>query len=193
MLSTRRSRSLLSVISFVFISLFVPAAFGQTITTADAVGVISDTSGAAVPGAIVTISSAESGEKRTTTTNTKGEYRFPLMKPGEYLISATSKGLKSNINKITLLVGQEQEVNITMNPQGTTITVEVSTEAPILQSENANLETSFSTKQVEQLPMAGGDLTTLAMTIPGVRVNVTGGSSNMNANGIPGASIIFTL
>jgi hypothetical protein len=193
MFSTRRSRSLLSALSFAFISLLVPAAFGQTITTADAVGVISDTSGAAVPGATVTISSSESGEVRTATANTKGEYRFPLMKPGDYIISAASKGLKSNISKITLLVGQEQEVNIIMNPQGTTITVEVNTEAPILQAENANLETSFSTKQVEQLPMAGGDLTTLAMTIPGVRVNVTGGSSNMNANGIPGASILFTL
>ena len=41
--------------------------------------------------------------------------------------------------------------------------------------------------------MAGGDLTTLAMTTPGVRVNVTGGSGNMNANGIPGSSILFTL
>jgi hypothetical protein len=41
--------------------------------------------------------------------------------------------------------------------------------------------------------MPGGDLTTLAMTAPGIRVNVTGGSSNMNANGIPGASILYTL
>ncbi len=41
--------------------------------------------------------------------------------------------------------------------------------------------------------MAGGDITTLAMTVPGIRVNVTGGSSNMNANGIPGASILYTL
>ena len=41
--------------------------------------------------------------------------------------------------------------------------------------------------------MPGGDLTTLAMTTPGIRVNVTGGSSNMNANGIPGASILYTL
>lgn len=41
--------------------------------------------------------------------------------------------------------------------------------------------------------MAGGDLTTLAMTVPGIRVNVTGGSANMNANGIPGTSVQFTL
>jgi hypothetical protein len=41
--------------------------------------------------------------------------------------------------------------------------------------------------------MGGGDLTTLAMTVPGVRVNVKGGSGNMNANGIPGSSLLFTL
>ena len=41
--------------------------------------------------------------------------------------------------------------------------------------------------------MPGGDLTTLAMTAPGIRVNVTGGSGNMNANGIPGATILYTL
>ena len=68
--------------------MLAPAAFSQTITTADAVGVVSDTSGAVVPGATVTIKSAESGESRTETTNGQGQYRFPLMKPGDYAISA---------------------------------------------------------------------------------------------------------
>ncbi len=84
------------------------------------------------------------------------------------------------------MVGQAQELNLAMNAQGANTVVEVTSEAPILQAENANLETSFNQKQVEDLPMAGGDLTTLAMTVPGIRVNVTGGSGNMNANGIPG-------
>ena len=80
-----------------------------------------------------------------------------------------------------------------MNPQGTNTIVEVTAEAPILNTENANLETNFTQSQVVNMPMAGGDLTTLAMTTPGIRVNVTGGSSNMNANGVPGASILYTL
>ena len=167
--------------------------FSQTITTADAVGVVSDPSGAIVPGAKVTIKSTESGESRTELTNGSGQYRFPLMKPGEYDISAASKGLKSNFLKITLLVGQALEANITMNPEGTSTTVEVMATAAILQAENANLETNFNKAQVDNLPMPGGDLTTLAMTAPGIRVNVTGGSSNMNANGIPGVTILFTL
>jgi hypothetical protein len=170
-----------------------PLAFSQTITTADVVGVVSDTSGAVVPGAKVTIKSLGSGESRTETTNAEGQYRFPLMKPGDYEISADSKGLKSNLIKVTLLVGQAQEANITMNPQGTSTTVEVNATGAILQTENANIETNFNKAQVDNLPMPGGDLTTLAMTDPGIRVNVTGGSGNMNANGIVGSTILYTL
>jgi Carboxypeptidase regulatory-like domain len=177
----------------VILALAAPFTFSQSITTADAVGVITDSSGAVVPGATVTIRSSESGETRTVTANDQGQYRFPLMKPGEYTITAASKGLKSNITRITLQVGQEQEVNVTMNAQGNTTIIEVTSEAPIVQTENANLETNYNTAQVIDLPMAGGDLTTLAMTAPGIRVNITGGSSNMNANGIPGASILYTL
>jgi len=170
-----------------------PFTFGQTITTADATGVISDSSGAVVPGAAVTLKSLDSGESRTETSNGAGQYRFSLLKPGVYEISASSQGLKSNLDKITLLVGQAQEVNIKMNPLGTTTVLEVTTDAGVLQTENANIESNFNKQQIDDLPMPGGDLTTLAMTTPGIRVNVTGGSSNMNANGIPGASILFTL
>jgi hypothetical protein len=191
MLNKRRT-ALLSLLGALLV-LCAPLAFSQTITTAEVVGVVTDSSGAVVPGATVTIKSADSGETRTVTSNDQGRYRFSLMKPGDYAVTADSKGLKSNISKITLLVGQEQELNISMNAMGTATIIEVSAEAPIVQTENANLETSYSTKQVVDLPMAGGDLTTLAMTVPGVRVAVTGGSGNMNANGIPGSSVLFTL
>src|SRR5580698_1407310 len=190
-----RLRSALFAVLFLapVVLLTAPPAFSQTITTADVVGVVSDTSGAVVPGAKVIIKSSDSGESRTETTNGQGQYRFPLIKPGDYEISATAKGLKSNFFKVTLLVGQAQEANVTMNPEGTSTTVEVNATAAILQTENANLETNFNKSQVDNLPMPGGDLTTLAMTASGIRVNVTGGSGNMNANGIPGSTILFTL
>src|SRR5580658_9691887 len=105
-----------------------PFSFGQTITTADAVGVVSDTTGGVVPGAKVTIKSLESGETRTETTNGQGQYRFPLLKPGQYEVSASSQGLKSNLSRIVLLVGEAQEVNITMNAQGVSTVVEVTAE-----------------------------------------------------------------
>jgi outer membrane receptor for ferrienterochelin and colicin len=173
--------------------LLAALACGQTLTTGDVVGVVTDTTGAVVPGATVTIKATESNETRTATTSDRGQYRFAQMSAGEYILSASTPGLKSNSMRFTVLVGQEQAMNIVMNPQGTTTTVEVNAETSVVQTENANLATSYNTNQVVDLPMAGGDLTTLAMTVPGVRVNTQGGSGNMNANGIPGSSILFTL
>ena len=190
------TRSRITFFAVLFLAaafLVTPSAFSQTITTGDVVGVVTDTSGAVVPNATVTLKSIDTGETRTDTTNTQGQYRFPLLKPGDYIVSASTAGLKSNNARLTLLVGQEQETNITMNPQGTSTIIEVTSESPIVQTENANLETNYNQSQVINLPMAGGDLTTLAMTVPGIRVNVTGGSGNMNANGIPGSSILYTL
>ncbi len=189
----RFKNTLFAALLLAALCVITPLAFSQTVTTGDVVGVITDTSGAVVPGATVTLKSVDSGETRTATTNDQGQYRFPLLKPGDYILSAGTAGLKSNNTRFTLLVGQEQEMNLTMNPQGTSTIVEVTSEAPIVQTENANLETSYNAKQVQELPMPGGDLTTLAMTVPGVRVAVTGGSGNMNANGIPGSSILYTL
>ncbi len=190
---TRSRIAFLAVLFLAVAFLATPPAFSQTITTGDVVGVVSDTSGAVVPGAKVTLKSLDSGETSTETAGPQGEYRFSLLKPGEYTVSASTPGLKSNNTRLTLLVGQAREMNIIMNPQGTNTIIEVTSEAPIVQTENANLETNYNSAQVVNLPMAGGDLTTLAMTVPGVRVSVVGGSGNMNANGIPGSSVLFTL
>ncbi len=121
----------------------VPLAFSQTLTTGDVVGVITDTSGAVVPGATVTMKSVATNETRTVTTNTIGEYRFSLMTPGEYILSATSAGMKSNNTRFSVLIGQEQAMNVTLNPQGTSTVVEVNAEAAIVQTENANMATSL--------------------------------------------------
>ena len=179
------------LLSWMFVA--TPLAFSQTITTGDVAGVIKDSSGAVVPKAMITLKSLDSGEVRNTSSNSAGEYRLDLLKPGQYEVSASAAGLKSNLQKFPVLVGQVAEINIALTVAGTQEIITVEAQGVALQTENANMETSFNQKQIVDLPMAGGDLTTLAMTVPGVRVNVTGGSSNMNANGIPGASILYTL
>ena len=168
-------------------------AFSQTITTGDVAGNVKDSSGAVVPAATITLKSADTGEVRTVVTGPSGEYRFPLLKPGEYSLSGEATGLKSNVQKFSVQVGQVAEMNLTLTVTASQQVVEVRAEAATLQTENANMETNFTKSQVDILPMPGGDLTTLAMTAPGIRVNVTGGSGNMNANGIPGSSVLYTL
>jgi len=173
--------------------LLAASAFGQTLTTGDVAGTVKDTTGAVIPNAVVTLRSIESGQVRTAKTGDNGAYRFSLLQPGDYEVSAQAAGLKSGTEKFTALVGQVTTIDLTATVQGTQEVVEVSAQATTLQTENANLATGYTTQQVVNLPMAGGDLTTLAMTVPGVRVNTTGGSGNMNANGIPGSSVLFTL
>ena len=167
--------------------------FTQTLTTGDVGGTVTDATSAIIPNATVTLKSTTTNDARTALTNSSGQYRFSLLQPGEYTLSAATTGLKSGTTKLSVLVGQNLEVNLTLTVQGTQEVVLVTAETPVLQTENANLTTAFTTQQVADLPMAGGDLTTLAMTVPGVRVNVKGGSGNMNANGVPGSSVLFTL
>ncbi len=192
--SSIAARALRSIVFSSALMLFLaPFTFAQTLTTGDTLGVVTDTTGAVVPDAKVTIKSLDSGESRTETANGQGEYRFSLLKPGIYELSAATSGLKSNLSKIELLVGQAQEVNLVMNPQGTTTTVEVTADVPVLQKENANRESNFNKAQVDDLPAPGGDLTTLAYTAPGIVINVKGGSGNITVNGIAGTTTLYTL
>jgi len=173
--------------------LAAPFLLAQTLTTGDVTGVIADSTGAVVPGATVTLKFEATNQLRTEVANAEGRYRFSLLDPGDYTISAQTAGLKSNLEKISVAVGQERAVNLTLNVQGTQEVVEVKADAAIIQTENANLATAVSTAQVVSLPMNGGDLTTVAFTVPGVRMNVGGGNGNFNANGIPLTSVLFTI
>jgi outer membrane receptor protein involved in Fe transport len=171
--------------------------YGQTMTTADVTGLITDATGAVVPGATITITSVDTNETRTATSNGQGQYRFPLMRPGDYTISAKASGLQSSIERFTLGLSVEQAMNLTLKVQTTQQTVEVTAEASAVQTENANLTTSFATRQVTNLPFNGGDLTTVSMTIPGVLMGGTvggaSGDANVVMNGINGGSVLYTL
>jgi Carboxypeptidase regulatory-like domain/TonB-dependent Receptor Plug Domain len=173
-----------------FAAALLPA---QTLTTGDVTGIIKDTSGAVIPSVEVTLKQQESNEVRTALTNADGRYRFSLLAPGNYTISAEIPGFKSNIQKLLVIVGQDQALDLTLSVTGVQQVVEVNAEATITQTENANMVTALSTTQLTTLPMNGGDLTTVAFTVPGVRMNVGGGNGNFNANGIPLTSILFTI
>lgn len=168
-----------------------PGAYGQTMTTGDIVGTVTDASGAVVPNAKVTAKLTATNETHSGVTNGSGEYRFSLMQPGDYLVTGEATGLKSRTEKFTLLVGQETAINLKLEVQGTQEVIEVQAQATILETENANQASGFNTQQMIQLPAMGGDITTIAFTVPGVLVGKGGG--NFVSNGIPGSSTLFTL
>jgi hypothetical protein len=179
-------------VAFVFL-LFSELVFGQTITSGTVVGSVTDATGAVIPNASVTIRQAESGTVLTTRTNESGQYRFPFLKPGEYIVSAEAAGQTTSATRFNLLVGQEQPANLKLSVNSVSQSVYVSSDSALLETENANEATSFSLKQVANMPINGGDITNIAFTTPGLRLNVGGGNTNFNVNGLPFSSALFTV
>ena len=167
--------------------------FGQTITTGDVSGTVKDATGAAVPSATVVLKSADTGEARTTTTNANGVYRFIFLKPGNYTISASSAGLVSDTMKLAVEVGQALTFDLMAKVQSVGQVIEVSDNVGLVNVENANLAATFTSKQLEDLPMPGGDITTIAFTVPGINLSTGAGYGNFTSEGLPGTSNLFTI
>ena len=86
-------------------------------------------------------------------------------------------------------------VNVPLEVGSASTTVEVSVEQAQLQTENANISTNFETKQIQEIPNPGGDVTYIAQTAPGVTMSNSagGGFGNFSTFGLPGTSNLFTI
>lgn len=156
-------------------------------------GTVKDATGGVIPGAEVVLKSLDTGETRSDKTNDSGSYRFTYLKPGNYSVSAKTTGMVSDDVQLMLGVGQVAKVDITAKIQATTSIVEVNEAAAVVNTDNANLTSTFSTKQISQLPTPGGDLTTVAFTVPGIAVSTGAGYGNFSSHGLPGTSNLYTM
>jgi hypothetical protein len=194
----RKKFSILVLIgSFLF--LLPEAAFSQGETTSAIVGQVSDASGAAVPNATVTVTNKETGLKRSAKTDDSGRFNFPQLKPGTYLVKVEAEGFEPLQNDaVSSALGQKQTVDFRLKIAQSNQTVEISSEAPILNPENANTSTTLNTHALEDLPNPGGDLTYPLQFAAGALVNTAGSSNdfvggtngfgNVEFNGLPALS-----
>src|SRR5258706_6261242 len=159
---TTMLRSTLSIFIFVASLLFLlpEAAFSQGETTSAIIGQVSDASGAAVPGATVTVTNKETGLRRRASTDDSGRFNFPQLKPGAYSVNVEAEGFEPQQNHtVSSALGQKQTVDFRLKIARSQETVEISGEAPILNPENANTSTTLNAHALEDLPNPGGDLT----------------------------------
>jgi hypothetical protein len=171
----------------------LPPLLGQTATTGDVTGVVRDSSEAAVGNSLVTLREIQTGAERTATTGPEGFYRFTFIKPGEYDISAAAAQLKSNVARIAVLVGQTRTVNLTASIAEIRQAVEVIDVAPLVDAQSPNLVAAFTTHDIQNMPMPGGDITSIAFATPGVAMSTGGGWGNFSVHGLPGTSNLFTI
>ena len=174
-------------------------ALAQGETTSAIVGQVRDTTSAVVPGATVAIVNLETGLRRSAKTDDAGRFNFPQLKPGTYSVKAEAQGFEpqQNDNVISGL-GQKQTVDFTLKVARSNETVEVNSEAPLINPENANTSTTLNTSALEDLPNPGGDLTYPLQFSPGALINTAGsgndfvggtnGYGNVEFNGLPALS-----
>jgi Carboxypeptidase regulatory-like domain/TonB dependent receptor-like, beta-barrel len=165
----------------------------QSVTSGDIVGVVADPSGAVLPNVSVTLKSNAKGNMQVQSTNSHGTYRFSLLAPGSYTVSVAAPGFQEAMMSGVVTIGQATTLNIVLSLGGATSTVEVTSDAPLLQTENADVSTSFSQTQISQVPNPGNDLSYVAQTAPGVIQNTQGGNGNFSAYGLPATSNLFTV
>jgi hypothetical protein len=179
----------------VLLAVVVPHLAAQSMLTGDVVGTVTDPSGAVVSGATVTLSSVDTGSMQTAKTSSTGAFRFPLVKPGQYKLSVTATGFRTTTQTISAAVSAVTTANLQLQLGQGTETVEVSGAAPLIETENANISTTYNAAQVENLPNGGNDVTAYAYTTPGVTLNTSsgGGYGNFTAFGLPATSNLFTV
>lgn len=186
-------KSFFKLTTLLLACLFAIQMVAQTTTSGDIAGLVTDPTGAIVTGATVSITSIEYGTTDTTKTSSVGTYRFPSLKPGNYKISVTLTGFRTTVKNAIVAIGQVTTANIELQVGQTSETVEVTGAAPLIQSENANISTSFNPQQIDLLPNGGNDLTAVAQTAPGVLMNNGAGYGNFSAFGLPATANLFTV
>lgn len=181
------------LVMLIVAALLARSAIAQSSVTGDLAGAVVDPQGAVIAGANVTLTNSGTNESQTTQTNTYGRFRFLLLKPGNYNLRVQARGLATVEHQVSVTLGQIINVPVKLGIAGITTTVKVIEQAPLLQTENANLTTNYSTQQLTALPAPGGDFTSYAYSAPGIVMNSTsGGYGNFSAYGLPGTANLFT-
>jgi carboxypeptidase family protein/TonB-dependent receptor-like protein len=137
-------------------------------------GTIVDSTGSVLPGVTVTVTNVDTGAARSTTTNDTGLYRMPSLEPGRYKVVAELPGFQTvTRGDLIVSVGATLGVNFTLAPGALQEQIQVTGVSPDIQTEKADVSSVVESKKINDLPLVGRNVLSLAALQPGI-------------NGIPG-------
>src|SRR5689334_2030658 len=149
--------------------------FAYAQATGAIAGVVSDESGAVMPGVTVDITNVATGQTRTATTGGDGYYSVPQVQPGSYTVKATLSGFKEVTRTgISVSVGDTSRVDIKLAVGGVTENVVVTGASPLVETAHATLGITIDQQKVVELPLNGRNFAQLGTLIPGVLAPPTG-------------------
>src|SRR5919205_3824120 len=162
-------RSIVTAIIFAFMLTSASSASAQS-TTGSFQGSITDPSGAALPGATVTIVNPDTHLTRSTVTNESGNYDAPLLPPGKYNIAAELQGFrKLEKTGVVLQVNQNARVDFMLELSTVEESVQVTAQAPLVDTQDSSLRQVVDGTQVVALPLNGRNFRDLGLIVPGVQ------------------------
>jgi hypothetical protein len=160
MIHMHRSFLLLALLAVGLDAQEVRATFGGRIT---------DSSGAVVPDAVITVTSGDTGVKRETRSNAQGNWIVEFLLPGRYRVSATAPGFKTTErNDIELQTSDNKQIDTQLEIGTPTQSVEVTAGTPLIDTTSATSGTVITTKEITEMPSSSHVVTLLALLSPGV-------------------------
>jgi hypothetical protein len=187
----------LRVVAVVVVSIVsVSPAFGQG-AVAEINGNAVDQTGAALPGATVTITDEATGLTRTGVANESGRFVIPAVTPGRYTIRAELSGFQTQTRSgVTILVGQAITLNFTLPIGGLTDVVTVTGEAPLIEVTQTQIGANITSQAIDDLPTQGRQQYALLALVPGMTPALGPGAfegAQFTANGRNTGSNLFLV
>jgi hypothetical protein len=142
---------------------------GQAVT-GSLVGTVTDQTGAILPGASVSITNQGTGASNNTLTNDSGNYDLPFLSPGTYTVSVSAAGFEKNVTSgVDVPVNTTTRIDVSLQPGSTSETINVTDQAPMMQTDRADVSAQIEAKQVLELPVGNSqNFQELESLIPGV-------------------------
>lgn len=174
-------------------------ALAQT-TTGSIYGTVTDSGGAIIPNAAITVTNISTNEVHTSTSNGSGTYVFPLLNPGEYKVSSSDSGFKTIVQSdVRLAANQNINVSFVMIPGATHTTVTVQADTTLVDTRESTVSTTIDQRRIEDLPLVGRSAYDLVALVPGI-VNYHASAqigdvngTQFSSNGLPGDYNTFYL
>jgi hypothetical protein len=197
--------SFLSAFVVLVLAFFAPSMSHAQLSAGSLQGVVSDSTGAAVPGATISVTNASTAATVTATSNGNGEYRVGSLQPGIYSVTITHAGFKAlKQDNVTIQVGESASLNETISIGEVSQTVEVATTSSAIANTDATLGTVVEQQQIVDLPLNGRQFSQLIQLEPGVvpidnsqnagkAPSFGGGGASPGVNGQTNRSNIFFL